>query len=153
MAVVKINEVGFNKFTGEIGGIEFVNGISVEDLSKSDVQRMGASMRIEEVLHEDEGGVVTGNQLGVAADLAKGVDVSAKVQKKVTIVEEPIVKEELIVDDSIVDEDGNEYTVKSVEEIADKGGINAVREVAKKFGVKGNSIAGIIKLIAKEIEK
>lgn len=134
MSKIKIQESGFHKFTGDIGGVEFENGISLEDMSRSEIKRFSASMRVVEVLTEEEDGVVTGDQLGVSADLVKQKNTSAPVHKKLDEIDE----------DSRNDAKDDIITRDQLEFIADQRGIHGVREIASQFGVKGKSISEII---------
>lgn len=144
MAIIRINESGWHKFSGNMGGIEFIDGVSVEDVSRNEMQRISAAVRIQEVISQDESGDVDGKQLGVTADLSRGMGTSAIVKQKETIVEDAVEEELEVAEVVAVDEDGEEYTREVLELIADKEGIIGLRKIAEKFGVKGNSIVRII---------
>ncbi len=159
MTRVKIEESGFDKFTGDMGGTEFVNGVSVGDLSIADVNRLGASVRVVEVLEDEEGGIVTGAQMGVGSVLAESRDVSYEVQAQDA--QDGLDKEaygdfkenegeEIDAEEGQEAEEAKEalqviYTKEQLEKIADEKGADGVREIAKKLDVKGRSIVELIK--------
>lgn len=128
MAIVKINEPGFDSFNGDIGGIEFENGVSIRDLSPLEVNRLSAAMRVE---------TLEGEQLGVAAAIAANRDtpLSNEAERTVTAESENA---------NFMQAPEGSYTRESLGEIADKKGIAGLREIAEPMGVKGVSIAALI---------
>lgn len=136
--IIKLVEKGYEHFTGDIGGILFVDGVSEESLSNIEVNRIGAAMRIESI---------EGNQLGITAQLAEMGSVGITDESDKRPMQEPTREAKV----HVLDEEGKPYTKESLEQIADRKGIAGLREVAEKFGVKGVSIAGIISQILETI--
>lgn len=132
---IKITEPGFENLTGDFGGIQFEGGVSVPDLSESDVYRLGSAIRVE---------VVGGGAVTAADKFTKSQDTRAPVQKKVEKAPEPEQTEE---QPEAEDEPKDRYTEEQLAAIADEKGIAGLREIAQEFGVRGNSIKGLIKSI------
>jgi hypothetical protein len=139
MSIIKIEGGPLAGYNGEMVGVQFEDGVSVESVSPQMINRLAAVMNI--VIVE------TGEQAGVAANLVKfkgeSFEEELAVAEAETEVEFTEVSEE-------IGTDGAEqpatalYTKEDLEAIADKSGIAGVREVGDKFGVKGTSIGGII---------
>ncbi|MGZ8172588.1 MAG: hypothetical protein ACXWT0_01670 [Methylobacter sp.] len=133
MSVVRIIDQGWDSFTGDLGGIEFIDGVSVRALTDREISRLGAGMRVESV--------ESGLQLGIGAQLAAAVN-------------DPMVAEsyglgsEEVLEDAVANvapaQPGPAYTREQLEAIADTGGIVELRKVAETMGVKGKSIAQLI---------
>lgn len=125
---VKIVEVGFDSFNGDIGGIEFESGVSTRELSPLEINRISAAMRVE---------TLDGDQLGMAAVLAANMNTEMSSELETIIVGETSETEK----DAVVE---SQYTKESLAEIADKKGIAGLREIADPLGIKATSIAALI---------
>lgn len=130
MFKVRIDRDGWESFTGQLGTVEFKDGVSVRPLTEREVQFLGASIRI---VRAD-----TDEQVGVGVTVKEGRKHSAKVVEPLkTETEEqkeaPVLK----------------YDRDKLDEIASEGGIKAIREVANEFGVKGVQISSMIEDILK----
>lgn len=138
---LKLLESGFTKATGNIGGMEFVDGVSVDPLTPSQASRISASMRAE---------FVDGGNSSAAGLLVSEKDTSAEVVQKMeqaTEAAKPKTKTSVDLYLERVEKVSKVETVYSradLEFIADEDGIAELRKVAAKFDVKGKSIAQII---------
>ena len=150
---IKLVERGFETYTGPLGDIEFVNGESVEVLSRSQINRIASSIRVESL---------DGLNLGVTQELLdRNQDVAEVVVALPTQESLDIQAEAETVLDSQDDTSGPvddtpvlvtvfanpRHTEQSLALVADEGGIVGLRDIAAEFGVKGNSIAKIIEEI------
>lgn len=138
---VRIDEQGFDKYNGDIGGIEFVDGVSVHELSDREVMRLSASMRVVEL--------ESGKQQGTSVTLAESRDLEAEVVEKLPIAEpEPVVEvQKPVVSEEVANL--GKYTREGLEAIADKQGVAGLREIANNFEVKGRSIVELVDGILK----
>lgn len=159
MPIIKLLQHGFDTLTGEIGGIEFKDGVSVENISRRDADRIGASMMVEDVdsgeqynaastiekkLRADRHSDMVSRENENAVEPAEPAPESAPGPE---VVEEPEPEE--------VDEVGAElerveeaeakvYTEAELAQIADEDGIAGLREIAAPLGVSDKSIRGLI---------
>ncbi|MGZ8497409.1 MAG: hypothetical protein ACXWXL_03300 [Candidatus Binatia bacterium] len=127
MTIVRITEPGSEGFNGDIGGIEFKDGVSTRNLSPVEVTRLSASMRVV----NDE----TRKQVGVAATLVESKHVEARVDEPLKTQRDPVVENQT---------ERPRYTREELEAIADKGGIAELRKIADELGVKGKAIQTLI---------
>lgn len=136
---IKIVEPNWDGYTGWFGQVEFKDGVSIEVVSHVDQMRLGAILRIESAEDSEEG-----TQINQGADLLrirKTEAAAAEVTKVGTGVntgEETISAVELPI-----------YTREQLEDIADKRGINGLRDIAKVYNVVGSSINTLIDKILK----
>jgi hypothetical protein len=124
MSFVRIDQKGWETFTGLLGPVLFENGVSKRELTPNELARLGASVKLV-TLEGDK-------QVGAATIMANSRHVSAAVK--------PVVKPKVERAEPIQ----LKYDKDKLEEIASEGGIKAVREVAKEFGVKGVEISKMI---------
>lgn len=142
MKKLKVASPTWLGYTGPLGNVAFVDGVSVDFLPRVVRDRLSASMEFVEI--DEEGNEAAA---GVAHRL---VDESAA---RAPVIE-PMERQS--------DEDKKSENVKAVlegvknaevntreelEEIAAKGGIKALREVADRWGVKHRSIPVLIEMI------
>lgn len=131
---VKIVEPGWGNFTGQMGEVDFVDGVSVEPLSKMQMGRIGASIRIDGLddgLQQSASAEIVRN-IGMNADQAMALEKNADdLGHKSSDREAPTVG----------------YSRKSLGEIADKEGIEGLRAIGDIYGVKSRKIADLITLI------
>lgn len=121
---IKLVGAGWTSFTGHFGVTEFVNGESVRDVTDMEMKRLSAVVQIE---------TFEGKDPSVAQQIIDSRTVPMEIATT-PVVEVPVVERPVMT-----------YTAKDLEEIADKGGIKALREVADQFGVKGKSITELIR--------
>ena len=126
---LKIIETGWAGFTGNFGGVEFVDGVS-EEVTSLQAQRLANLVQIETL----EGKNPSSSQ--IALDSAC------------------VPMSESMPSANIVGDMGGEataagakYTREQLEQIADAKGIEGIRAIAEKMNLKGKSIAGLIESI------
>lgn len=130
MSIVKIDQSGWDAFTGQLGPVPFENGVSTRPLTPAEKTRLGAAIKLVEI--------DSGKQIGASTIMANTRHLSAQVTPtRQAPKEEPKPKVEL------------KYTKDKLQEIASEGGIKAIREIAKEFDVKGVEINKIIDEIVK----
>lgn len=137
MPIVKIVEKGFETYNGVIEGVQFENGVSVEHMSQFSAERVGAFMKIVNAEDPD-------TPLGLGYRMANARNQGSAprppleriVRTKTGKEKKPIKKATPSI--------SYDFTKEKLEEVADKGGIQALRKVADQFEVRGRSIAEII---------
>lgn len=131
MPIIKLNSHGFHEYTGLLGGLEFVDGVSVDSVSRRDADRLGA---ICEVIDLD-----TGKQ----ANVSQTIDEALR-SEKVEPEPEPEPESEPEVEPESESEPLKVYTEAELSVIASEQGISGLREIAEPLGVKGTSIRALI---------
>ena len=146
MPHIKITEPGFAGFTGNIGSVEWVNGVSVDPLPQSVIDRVAGIMRVEGVVVGDDGSTeADGEQQGAQArlkDLEREVAPVDPGLKRAT--EKDLEAEEkLLRQKGGINPADKIYTQAELEAVAEKG-IVALREIGDAWGVRGRRIADLI---------
>lgn len=125
---LRLIEPGFEGYNGQIQGYEFFDGVSVE-LTQRQADRLAGILRVEVV--DSDAKVGAGRMIGIGdlsvppeAEVKAAAEQSAKVNTPI-------------------------YSREQLEAIADKDGINGLREVGAEFGVKGRGIQELIADILK----
>lgn len=157
MPKIKLTSQGFQNVTGLIGSIEFEDGVSVENISLREAERLGA---LTSVVDAD-----TGEELNVG----KGVETRLRANDRKTrpsdTTSAPSTKDEESDADTDKDaqsdagestdvetdasnesevEEPEVYTEAQLGDIADKEGMAGLRKVAEKFDVTDKSVRGLI---------
>lgn len=135
-------------YTGSLGRIAFVDGVSVEALSRQTRDRLSASMQFVEV---DEDGEET--PAGVAHRLVSESHMRADVVDALTLQSEDDKKKEAIQDVLSQTATTDIFSKEDLEKIADKKGIKGLRDVAERWGVKHRSIPVLIQMILDSQER
>lgn len=120
---LKITEPGWETHTGLFGIVEFVDGVSVGEVSSAEARHLSALIRMETVEGKDPS-VAQEILDGYSAPMANATTATADVAPVVEILER--------------------YEARQLESIADKSGIKGLRVIGDKLGVKGQSIAELI---------
>jgi hypothetical protein len=139
---IRIDEVGYDKLTGPFGIVEFKDGVSVDDVSRTEINLLSTMVRIVDA--------ETGVPLGMLYDYDAVVDKPAQIIAPLQTKEEA--------DAAALKEAGGKpaapakkaelkYAQADLEAIADQKGIAGLREIGDTFGAKGTSIAGLIEAI------
>lgn len=110
--------------TGNLGEVEFKDGVSVESVSRMQAQRLRGAFKVE---------TLEGDDPGLAAEITRARN---NVESPVKYEQKEAVKEPSAVEYN--------YTEESLMAIADKDGLVGLREFAEPFGAKSNSIVGLI---------
>lgn len=135
MSRVRIEELGYENYTGDFGGVQFEDGVSIEDLSKSEVNRLSAAVRLVDVDSEE--------QLGVCVEMIKLTDADMPIVADSERGEEgPVVLSGQ--ERSETGANANAYTREALEGIADSEGIAGLRKIGDEFNVKSTSIHDLI---------
>lgn len=148
MPIIKIVEKGFERYNGEFGAVSFVDGVSTESVSNMEAERLGSSIRIK-VVEEDgsEGQCMSASQRLIDTNRSippaerKGDKIDRSVEKEP--VEEDKAESDKKVNVRIEDLDYS-YTLESLSEIADKGGIKELRAFSEPYGIRSKAISDIV---------
>lgn len=137
---VKLTGQGMEHFTGQMGVVFFEDGVSVNDVSELDAFRLAAVYGAERI--------GTGESISVSQRLLDFADTPAVTVE--TIISPNVDSVAPVATDVVEDTTvAQKYTEESLSKIADEQGIAGLREIAEKFGIKGNSIAGLIAAVIK----
>lgn len=151
MAKIRLTQPGFENYSGQMGLLNFVDGLSTLDVDKHKASRLAAVMLIE----WEEGGnpSVTQSLLDntdtgapVFSSIGDGTDHDRAAGASPALAATPVVMVPAII---AAVNDAKRYTVAELEAIADKDGIKGLREIAEPKGIKSNSIKELIDAILK----
>lgn len=155
---VRLTQSGFETYTGQMGVMFFEDGLSTTDVSLNDAIRLSAVMSAS---------WENGESVSIAQRLIDEADTGAPIMRQIGDEAGDVTSEASESDESLVEEvaseDGsteeeaspatkaseNAYTAEELAAIADKDGINGLREIAEPHGIKNNSIRGLIEAIVK----
>jgi hypothetical protein len=130
---LKMVEPGYEgTFTGQFGYIDFVDGVSVEDVSEFDARSLACMIRFEWLDTKQDPGVNAKYQ--VSLDIPAPVEAPRIAPEEIKPVEQdekPVVG----------------YTEAQLEAIADKDGIAGLRVIGEPIGAKATSVAKLIQAI------
>ncbi|HGL3854468.1 TPA: hypothetical protein ACKE3U_003797 [Klebsiella aerogenes] len=133
-AKVKLLESTFKGYTGLLCGVQFENGVSVQELPFVDQQRICGSMRAE---------TIDGRNVSASGAYSERYDIAASDVKE--HVAEPVTRMER----GTVEPGVQIYTREELEAIADSEGIAGLRLIGGKIGVKAKGIVEMIDGILK----
>jgi hypothetical protein len=138
---LKITQAGNQTYTGYLGTTEFDNGVSVDDVSQREALRLGAILSVE---------FVNGDSASPADKMREGLKQPAdeKFLTEQNTAPAPAAPIQPAVEPAF--EIKGLHTRQSLEELADKGGINALRAVGNLLGVKNSKIQGLMDEIIAE---
>jgi hypothetical protein len=147
---VKITAPMFAGYTGPLGGYLFKDGVSVDPIPLRNALRIGATIEAvdENDVQLSPSTYPVGVNLGAVEAVTQNLQTEAAVQAE--YVPETSTAEASTIDitpERIVREDGTvvvTYSQAQLEAIADKRGINGLREIGDALGVKGRSMAELI---------
>ena len=134
---VRIDEVGYENYTGQLGMLVFENGVSISDVSENELNRMSVVVRLIDAENVEK-------QVGSLVDYNKNIETKFPTEKSYATEREAAM---VNVGDDIPTTVATEYSKEQLEALADKEGINGLREVATPLNVKGTSIGGLIENI------
>ena len=124
---LKIVQPTWENFTGEFGGIEFVDGVSVDDVSKVQATRVANQILIETLEGDNpSSSQVALNERSMSMDSNAGGEAQS-------VVTSQFVKKQ--------------WTQGELEALAEAKGIAAVREISDPLSLKSNSVVKLIALI------
>lgn len=128
MSKIRIIDPNWRNFTGDFGGVEFVDNVSVEDVHQRDARRLADLIQIENV---EDGTNPSNAQVNLDRQgtpmkvVAEGVN-SGQLDGKIERVY---------------------YTRDQLTAIADEKGIDGLRKIGVKFNVNSRSIKGLLDAI------
>ena len=133
---LRITEKNMEHFEGQMGAVDFVNGLSTSDVRPKDALRIGAAMGCE----WEDGSSPNPSQIylesmnNAAPTDAEQADMSnLDLPKPIKGKEKPTIN----------------YTEDYLAIIADEHGIAGLRAIAEPLGIKGNTISNLITAILK----
>ena len=133
---LKLIEKGWDSYEGDIGGITFVNGESIDHVSRADADRIACVMRTEII----DGEYTPINEAIVDRNIAAPVKEPLR-----TVTQEEHDDEAALRRGKARPVPAVLYTREELEAIADEKGIAGLREIAEPIGVRDRSISGLIK--------
>lgn len=132
---------GFETYTGQMGVVDFVDGLSTGDVLPIDAIRIGAAIG---AVWED------GQPANIGAMYLNNMDAPAHVgmDEKTRHLEDAVVapKEQSSELEESPTQDES-YTEEELAQVADKQGISGLRKIAESFAIEGSSIVGLMKSI------
>ena len=132
-----ITEAGFKGYTGQMGVVNFVDGVSTSDVSPHDAIRMSAVMGF--AWEDGTSPSVSQALIDKANDAPPVFDADAADYPPAAVAAAQEKAREL----------KESFTEDQLAEIADKQGIAGLRSIAEPLGIKGNSIRGLMDAILK----
>ena len=133
---IKIVEGGWEGFSGNLGMVDFENGVSVRDVTQAEANVISASIRVVNV--DDDSSV---GALGLDADAQNRPCVTRNLQ---TLEEILAQGENPNAEQPVQAAPSKQYTKEELEAIADKEGIAGLRKIGNDLDVRGTSIASLI---------
>lgn len=147
---IKIVENGWAGYNGSLRGVPFKEGVSVREVTPREARMIGSSLRVENL---------SGDQVGAAQDLLSLQNISALVVAPMAEGTIAPVKQEMATEVAPNEPQApatpavsQAYTLEQLAEIADKAGIDGLREVADRMNVRGRGIRELIEKIL-EVQK
>lgn len=123
---IRIIEPGWAGFTDYMGAVQFVDGVSVDDVSRADMQHLASLVQIETVEDEPRNPSIAQVLIDTntrPAETMASPTASAPVAEVVP---------------------GKRYSPDELMAVADAKGIKGLREIADPLNVKANSIAELM---------
>lgn len=131
---LRLTQPGWESYSGQMGVIQFKDGVSVGDVLEIDAVRVSAVMLCE---WEDGSTSSVTKRLLEEAD-TPAPDLESLKQKEAEKAAAAQPKKEK-----------PKFTEAELEKVADEKGITGLRELAEPFGIKSNSIRGLIDALVK----
>jgi hypothetical protein len=140
---IRIDEVGYESYTGILGLVQFENGVSVTDVSQGELDRMAAVLRVVDADSD--------KQLGALVDYATASQVGFEQEGKLETGTGFVAVDGTIPASNAVETE--KYTQEELEALADKEGITGLRAIGDSLNVKDTSIKGLIGSILNAVRK
>lgn len=147
MSRIRLTSTGWAGYTGYLGSVQFIDGVSVAPVSPLLVARIGGA--INSVKIDDETGVETAAGLASLRIEVSSIPIPvANISRRAT--EAEVLAEQLRIQaDAKNGRAARTYSHADLETIASDEGIAGLREIAKAWGVKERSIPKLIAAIEK----
>ena len=140
---IKITEPGWASFSENFGGVDFVDGVSVDDVSPAEARYLSSLIRVETL----EGKNPSPAQVLIDNRHA-GIGRPPVTETPFTPPAEPQKEPEDVADKDKV------WTQAQLEAVADEKGIKGIRAIAEPLGLKDNSITDLIaKILSSQAQK
>jgi hypothetical protein len=131
---IRLTQPGFEKYTGQMGVMQFEDGVTTHDVSHMDAMRMGAVMSCEAV----DGQVISPSQVILDANQNAAVVLEERVADTTEVAEAPVAQPVEAI-----------YTQEQLEQIASEKGISGLREIAEPIGIRARSVEALIEALVK----
>ena len=143
---LRLTAPGWESYTGQMGVINFVDGVSESDVLPIDAVRVAGVIGAE----WDDGSPANVGQLYL-----DNMHTEAKTSEEARQANDPDEAKTIDPNEAKSKAEllGVSYTEDELAKIADEKGIAGLREIAEPLGIKGNSIAGLIAAIFKAAGK
>jgi hypothetical protein len=138
---VKIVEKGWETFSDNIGGVDFVDGVSVREITEYEIARIAGSIQVVNL--------ETGKQLNDAATLSDNIGTVLEPRPDASVITQKQF-DQLNANDAPTKPEivgAKVYTNDELLKIADEKGIQGLRDIAAPLGVKGRAIPELIENI------
>ena len=122
MVYLRIKQIGMEGFSDYLGTVLFENGVSVEPVTQGDAEMLSAIFAMETTEGKDP------SNAALYAAISNG-------EEPPVVFAEPLPEVVPVVYD---------FTRQSLEAVADKSGLSGLRPIGDQYGVKSNSITGMI---------
>lgn len=132
---VRITEPGWASFSDVFGTALFKDGVSVEQITWQEQQRLGGILRMESA-EEDEVEI----RLGPSAELTRNREMGADDARVTNMDKAVIVNGEARL--AVAN-----YTRAELEDVADRKGLAGLRDIAAAWSVKGRSVNDLVHAI------
>lgn len=137
---IRLIEPGFERYTGNIGDVNFVDGLSERGISQNQADRIAAVMRVK--VESGEGAVGAARLVTL-----KGERAAVEAPRPRVSEQQPESKPAAEPAAQSAPAPERIYTEEELAQIADAKGIAGLREIGKSYGVKDKSIGGLIREI------
>lgn len=140
---LRITATGWETYTGDFGGVAFVNGLSVDVLSRRQIDHISALVRCD--LSDDKGALM--GQSGISARLVGGVNIgdAPSSLRKATQDELDADRRQRLT--NIGKAPTKIYTKEELEAIAAKEGLSGLRKIGDAWSVRDRAIGKLVTLI------
>lgn len=138
---IKITQAGWEGFTGDLGSVEFVDGVNVEGISRREALVLGSFVTVVELADDGSelGPVSPAHELVVVSNLT--APVVEELERGVEQEPEPEAEK---VDEAVAPVALPLYVEAELKAIADAKGIAGLRDIGDKLDVKDTSVRGLI---------
>jgi hypothetical protein len=131
MNKLRIVQENWAGYTGDFGGVEFFDGVSVELVDDRRARRLANIIRIEIAEGERQGVNPSDSQMLIdMKNLPMDIEASVVAQTLVTSAMAPV-----------------QHTRESLEKIADESGIAGIRKISDPMGLKSNAVNKLIEMV------
>lgn len=139
---LRISAKGFENFTGPLGVIDFVDGVSVFPVPEPFASRLAASMEMVEV---DENGDEA--PTGIAHRLVAEAAMRAPVLEKLDVMTDAEKRQDTVDALKKKESDRKVHSRDELEALLEKEGVKAIRQIGNEWGVKHKVAVVLIEMI------